>query len=100
RGYNQAALLAGALSATLGVPRLEGVLERTRATRAQARLGAQARRANLAGAFRVARAAETRGRRVIVVDDVITSGATLEACLAVLKEADARPVSVTLAWAQ
>jgi ComF family protein len=100
RGYNQAALLAGALGAELGVPYAPGVLARTRPTRAQARLGARERRDNLRGAFRLARPDWARGRRVIIVDDVITSGATLEACLAALTEAKARPVAVTLAWAQ
>jgi ComF family protein len=100
RGYNQAALLADALSEALGVPRASGLLERTRFTRAQARLGARERRAQMGGAFRVVRPAWVRARRVVIVDDVITSGATLEACLAALSEAQARPAAVTLAWAQ
>lgn len=100
RGYNQAALLAEALSRTLGVPRLPGLLERSRPTLAQARLGGLARRDNLRGAFHVTKAQWVRGRRVIVVDDVITSGATLEAAMAAFKEVEAHPVAVTLAWAQ
>ncbi len=100
RGYNQAALLAAVLGEALRVPFAPGVIERIRATRAQARLGARARRENLASAFRVSRAEWVRGRDVIVVDDVITSGATLEACLEALTEAGARPTGVTLAWAQ
>ena len=100
RGYNQAALLAAALSDSLAVPRLPGVLERHRSTRAQALLGGAMRRENLAGAFRVVRPQWVRGRRIILVDDVITSGATLEAAMAALKEAGAHPVAVTLAWAQ
>ena len=100
RGYNQAALLAAVLGEALRVPFTPGVIERIRATRAQARLGARARRENLASAFRVSRAEWVRGRDVIVVDDVITSGATLEACLEALTEAGARPTGVTLAWAQ
>ena len=100
RGYNQAELLAASLARSLMVPHATRVLERTRATKAQARLGANERRKNLAGAFRVARPEWARGRNIVVVDDVITSGATLEACLAALTEAGARPVAVTLAWAQ
>ena len=100
RGYNQAALLADALSRVLGVPRAPGLLERTRFTRSQARLGARERRRNLDGAFRVPHPAWVRGRRIVVVDDVITSGATLEACFGALTEAGARTAGVTLAWAQ
>ena len=100
RGYNQAALLAEALSRTLGVPRLPGLLERARPTLAQARLGGLARRDNLRGAFHVTRPQWVRGRRIIVVDDVITSGATLEAAMTALREVEAHPVAITLAWAQ
>ena len=100
RGYNQAALLAEALSRTLGVPRLPGLLERSRATLAQARLGGLARRDNLRGAFQLTRPEWVRGRRIIVVDDVITSGATLEAAMTAFQEVGAHPVAVTLAWAQ
>jgi len=100
RGYNQAALLADALAQTIGVPRLPRALERVRVTRPQARLGPRERRENLAGAFRVARPRWLEGRSVVIVDDVLTTGATLEACLAVLADAGARPVGATLAWAQ
>jgi ComF family protein len=100
RGYNQAALLADALSATIGVPRLPAALERVRATRPQARLDARARRENVDGAFRARRPDWLSGRTVMVVDDVMTTGATLEACMEVLASAGARPLGVALAWAQ
>ena len=100
RGYDQAALLAEALAARLGVPFLPGALERTRATPAQARLGARRRRANLAGAMRVRRPQSLKGRRVLVVDDVITTGATLEACLGALEACGASAAGVAVAWAQ
>ena len=100
RGYNQAALLADALATTLAVPRWPGALIRVRATRAQARLGAAARRANLAGAFRLAQPKALAGRSVLIVDDVLTTGATLEACLAPLEAAGARAKGLALAWAQ
>ncbi|MBI1799730.1 MAG: ComF family protein, partial [Candidatus Eisenbacteria bacterium] len=77
-----------------------GALVRTRETRPQARLGAAARRENLRGAFRARTPAWLKGRRVLVVDDVMTTGATLEACLAALSDAGARASAVTLAWAQ
>lgn len=100
RGYNQAWLLAERLAARAGVPAVEGVLVRARATRAQARLDPEARRRNLAGAFRVCEPQRYRGRRVLVVDDVVTTGATLDACLGALAACGARPVGAALAWAQ
>jgi len=100
RGYDQAALLAAALAPRIGVPSLEGVLTRRQSTRAQTRLTPVERRRNLRGAFRVTRPEWVEGRRVLVVDDVITTGATLEAALGELREAGARAVAVTLAWAQ
>lgn len=100
RGYNQSSALADALAEALGAPRLEGALRRVRATEPQARLGPARRRANLAGAFAIERPARLRGRRVLLVDDVITTGATLDAALAALHDAGAIAAGVTLAWAQ
>ena len=100
RGYNQAGLLAEALAGAIGVPRLEGAGERVRDTRPQARLDPRARRANVAGAFRVKDPDRLEGRNVLLVDDVITTGATFEACLEALGRAGARAAGVALAWAQ
>jgi ComF family protein len=100
RGYNQAGVLADELSVRIGVPRLAEALERVRPTRPQARLGAAERRAQLAGAFRARRPETLEGRNVLIVDDVLTTGATLEACFEVLLDAGAHPTGVTLAWAQ
>ncbi len=100
RGYNQAALLADALAEAIAAPRLARALARVRATQAQARLGPAERRANLAGAFRVSHPAALAGRTVLIVDDVLTTGATLEATLAPLKAAGADALGVALAWAQ
>lgn len=99
RGYNQAAALAGALAEAIAAPRLAGALTRVRPTRAQARLGPEARRRNLAGAFRVERPAAFEGRTILLVDDVLTTGATLEAALAALASAGAEASGVALAWA-
>jgi ComF family protein len=100
RGYNQAAVLAECLADSIGVPRLADALERVRPTPPQARLGPAARRANLAGAFRVRRPEWLAGRNVLIVDDVLTTGATLEACFDALARAGAHPTGVALAWAQ
>ena len=99
RGYDQAALLAHAVARALDAPAPAGLLVRTRATAEQSRLRATQRRDNLAGAFTVPRPGAVRGRRVLVVDDVLTTGATLEAALAALHAAGAEPHGATLAWA-
>jgi ComF family protein len=99
RGYDQAALLAHAVARALDAPAPPGLLVRTRATAEQSRLSAARRRHNLAGAFVVPRPGAVRGRRVLVVDDVLTTGATLEAALAALHAAGAEPHGAALAWA-
>jgi len=98
RGYNQAARLADALAAAIAAPRLAGALARTRRTRPQVSLGEQARRANVSGAFAVLDPGLLHGRRVLIVDDVMTTGATLEACLTQLAAAGAKAAGVALAW--
>ena len=91
RGFNHAALLADAVAAELGLPR-EPLLARTRNTVQQARLEGEARRGNLRGAF-AADPALVRGRRVLLVDDVYTTGETARACAQALREAGALSVS-------
>lgn len=85
RRYNQAALLARAIARDAGRPYLAHELKRIRATPSQGGLSRAGRRRNVAGAFR-ARRRRIAGRRVLLVDDVMTTGATLEAaaraCLA------------------
>jgi len=99
RGYNQAALLADSLALRLGSPRLPLALRRLRPTAPQSGLSARERRRNLAGAFGVDRPAALRDREVLVVDDVLTTGSTLEAALATLRDCGARARGVALAWA-
>jgi ComF family protein len=92
RGYDQATLLASAASRRLGLPVVQA-LERLRATTAQASLDQTARAANLQGAFRHRAGQVVAGRWVVLVDDVVTTGATLGACAGVLVEAGAAAVS-------
>lgn len=89
RTYNQSALLADALARRLGLEARGDSLRRARATPSQTRLSAAARRANVRGAFEVARPAWVRGRSVLLVDDVMTTGATLHEAAACLKRAGA-----------
>lgn len=95
RRFNQSAVLAHSLGKKHGRPVLPAILVRTRRTRSQGEMpSAKARRRNVMGAFRVARAEAVRGKTVLLVDDVFTTGATLEACTRALKRAGAARVFV------
>lgn len=79
RGYNQSERLAQGIAAGVGAPVGDGVLVRRHATRTQTALDRQARWRNVSGAFAVATAGAVAGRRVLLVDDVMTTGATVVA---------------------
>lgn len=91
RGYNQSAVLARALSERIGIPFCPQALHRVRSTPSQIGLDRKDRWGNVRGAF-VADPRWAGGKQIAVVDDVCTSGATLEACAAALYEAGARSV--------
>jgi ComF family protein len=95
RGFNQSALIAERLSRNWRVPVWTDVVERVRATRTQTELTPGERLSNVAGAFRVRESAarKLRGAHVVIVDDVVTTGATLGACATALFEAGARIIS-------
>ena len=88
RGYNQAALLAHELAALKGLPCLK-LISKTRRTRTQVGLVRGQRRRNLRGAFK---ARPVAGLRILLIDDVVTTGATLRAAAAALKAAGAAEV--------
>ena len=113
RGYNQAEVIAEELASVLGVPCIAGLLERTRRTRTQTKLGIGAKGRNVEGAFRVngktagrvACGRETGGadigsgrfRHILVVDDVFTTGATVNECRRALWRALGSGVRVSVA---
>lgn len=98
RGYDQSRLLAERLARNLGVPCVR-LLKKVRHTKAQSGLtGESQRRANVLGAYKPAPGADAEGRRVLLVDDVVTTGATVSECARVLRTAGAaRVVCVALA---
>jgi ComF family protein len=94
RGFNQALLLARALGRSRGLPVASRALARIRATTAQPGLSAADRRRNLRGAFVVRQPDAVRDRAVVLVDDVLTTGATADACARALRAAGAATVDV------
>ena len=90
RGFNQAELLARGLSRRTGIP-VVTALGRVRPTPNQAGLSTSARRQNVAKAFR---ARDVQGKRILLIDDVMTTGATAASCALALKQAGARRVAL------
>jgi ComF family protein len=94
RGFNQAELLATPCAARWRLPVLGRALIRIRPTLPQTDLAAAARRANVRDAFRVPRPSEVRGRRLLLVDDVLTTGATVGSAARALRAAGATAVGI------
>jgi ComF family protein len=95
RGYNQSALIAAGLSERWRIPVWENLVVRTRETSSQTRLTPEERLGNVAGSFQVGahHRMALQGAHVMIVDDVVTTAATLNACAKVLYDAGARIIS-------
>ena len=94
RGYNQSAVLARNLAERLGLPYADGAVARLRQTPPQVGLDRLARKRNMEGAFEVTDVPRVEGKVILLVDDVMTTGATVSACAAALKAAGAGEVRV------
>lgn len=94
RGFNQATAIARVVGETLGLPMLEGALERVRRTESQSQVQHESgdRAKNVQAAFGIEDPGAIAGKRCLLVDDVITSGHTMDACARVLKDAGATSV--------
>lgn len=96
RRYNQAALLSKGLSKKTGIPYLPTTLKRIRATPPQGHLTKEERQKNVENSFKVVDKSVSiiKGHHVLLIDDVLTSGATIQACTKILKKAGVGKVSV------
>ena len=92
RGFNQSLLLANAIGKRQGIPVDPYILKRTRWTVPQVNLTGRERKGNVKGAFEVC--GDVRGKRILIVDDVYTTGATVSECSKVLKRSGAKEVCV------
>ena len=92
RGYNQAQLIANEISEELGIPAKDGLVIKNRRTHQQKRLNRHLRLINLKGAFTVPQASLIKGKSIILVDDVSTTGTTLEKITSLLLENGAKEV--------
>ncbi len=100
RGYNQAAIICNGMSSAMNIPVITGNVVRRRYTATQTRKHRTERWENVAGSFAVNDASRLKGKHILLVDDVITTGATLEACAGVLLNIENIKISIaTLAMA-
>ena len=99
RGFNQSALIAAELSRAIGIGHDPFALRRTKRTSALKGMNSSQRRREVAGAFAVGNPSVIKGRRVVLVDDVLTTGSTAEGCAKVLRRAGASRVEL-ICWAR
>jgi ComF family protein len=100
RGYNQAAVLADGVAAVTQLPLTPGILARNNYVPSQTSKGRLLRWQNVSGTFSLQHTAMLQGRHILLVDDVITTGATIEACSKLLLDAGAAVSICTLAFAR
>jgi ComF family protein len=94
RGFNQSELLSEALAQASGISHAPRLLSKIAPTRSQTTLGRHDRKKNLRGTFALSRGAVATNRRILLVDDIYTTGCTVEECSRVLRRAGARSVRV------
>lgn len=92
RGFNQSEIIAEEISKATGLPFLKDMLKRKKNTKDQTNLSPQEREKNVRGAFVVTEPEMINGKKIILVDDVITTGATLSECARMLKQAGAEKI--------
>lgn len=97
RGFNPSEILARSVARATGLPLLRRILVRIRPTSTQATLPKSERRRNVRNAFRVRRCGSVRGRTLLLVDDVLTTGATAAECSGQLLRSGARAVDLLTA---
>lgn len=100
RGYNQASIIAEGISKTMNVPLMKKLVFRTRLTETQTKKHRADRWQNVEGSFNISNPAAIAGKKILLVDDVITTGATIEACGQVIKRLSGSDIYIaTLAHA-
>ncbi len=99
RGFNQSEVIASGVSQIIGAPMVSGILKRARSTKSQTRLNREERLLNVHDAFELKIKPDLAGKSIIILDDVITSGATLLSCARLLKKLNAEKViALSLAY--
>ena len=93
RGYNQAYLLAKPIAMAINTPIIKNSLVKSTWTKEQNTLSAYERKKNLLGSFKVKKREKIQGKRILLVDDIITTGSTIKICSEVLVEAGAKEVT-------
>lgn len=101
RGYNQSEMLAKGISMATGIPYTSKAIERTTFKQSQTRLNKWERMENVSNSFRLLKPELLKGKHILLIDDVITTGATMRSCVEALTEAEGIKISVlALAYAK